>query len=192
MVEEYELMLYSELNEQELARLCCGRDRMAVDELYKRYATRVYALCRRYIRDDEEAKDLMQDSLVQAVGSIMAFRFTGDGSLYNWLARIAINRSIDHIRGKRKWPMVPWSFQTHDDVPAPDADEVDALTEQELLELIDSLPDVRRSVFYLYCMDGYSHKEIADLLGITASCSSSILAKARKQLKKAIKEYLER
>ena len=66
-----------------------------------------------------------------------------------------------------------------------------SLLEQELLELIDRLPDVRRSVFYLYCMDGYSHKEIADLLGITASCSSSILAKARKQLKKAIKEYLE-
>lgn len=182
--------MYKELNEQELARYCCERDRMAENELYKRYAARVYALCRRYINNDEEAKDLMQEALVQALGKIHTFKYTGDGSLYNWLCRVAINKALDQIR-KRKWQTVPLDFWSNDNIQEPSEDEMEAIPEEKLLEWIDRLPDLKRSVFNLYCIDGYSHKEIGEMLGITERGSTSTLAKARKQLKEDIQRFLK-
>ena len=182
--------MYKELGEQELARYCREEDRMAEDELYRRYAARVYALCRRYIRNDDEAKDTMQEALVHALGRIQAFQYTSEGSLYRWLSRIAVNKAIDQIR-KHRWKMVSHDFRENDTVPDPDGEEVETIPEEKLLEWIDRLPDLKRSVFNLYCIDGYSHKEIAQMLGITERGSTSILAKARKQLKAAIQQYLK-
>ncbi len=182
--------MYKELGEQELARYCCEKDRMAENELYTRYAARVYALCRRYIKDEDEAKDLMQEALIQALGKIQTFRYTGKGSLYNWLSRIAINKAVDQIR-KRKWQLVSWDFWTHDDIPEPTEDETEGIPQEKMLEWIDNLPDFQRSVFNLYCIDGYSHKEIGKMLGISERGSTSILAKARKQLKEEVHNYLK-
>lgn len=182
--------MYKELNEQELAILCGKRDRMAENELYRRYATRVCALCRRYINDDEEAKDLMQDALVQALGKIQTYKYTGKGSLYSWLSRIAINKTLDQIR-KKRWQAVSLDFRSHDDMPEPTADDMEAIPEEKLLEWMDGLSDLKRSVFNLYCIDGYSHKDIGGMLGITERGSTSILAKARKQLKEEIQKYLK-
>lgn len=182
--------MYKELNEQELAVLCGKRDRSAENELYRRYATRVGALCRRYMNNDEEAKDLMQDALVQALDRIRTYKYTGEGSLYGWLCRIAINKALDQIR-KRKWQTVSWDFWSRDNIPEPTEDDMEAIPEEKLLEWIDRLPDFKRSVFNLYCIDGYSHKEIGEMLGITERGSTSILAKARKQLKEEIQRYLK-
>ncbi len=181
---------YKGLNEQELAILCGKKDRLAQYELYSRYAARVSALCRRYINDDEEAEDLMQDALVQALDRIQTYKYTGSGSLYSWLSRVAINKALDQIR-KKKWRMVSWDFWSNDNIPEPTEDEMEAIPEEKLLEWIDRLPDLKRSVFNLYCVDGYSHKEIGEMLGITERGSTSILAKARKQLKEEIQRYLK-
>lgn len=132
--------MYKELGEQELARYCREEDRMAEDELYRRYAARVYALCRRYIRNDDEAKDTMQEALVHALGRIQAFQYTSEGSLYRWLSRIAVNKAIDQIR-KHRWKMVSLDFRENDTVPDPDGEEVETIPEEKLLEWIDRLPD---------------------------------------------------
>ncbi|MBR5431406.1 MAG: RNA polymerase subunit sigma, partial [Bacteroidales bacterium] len=84
-----------ELDEQSLARLCSQRDRLAEDELYTRYAAKVYTLCRRYLCDDDKAKDLMQESFIQALDKIQTFKYSGQGSLYGWIRRIAINKSLN-------------------------------------------------------------------------------------------------
>lgn len=162
---------------------------MAEDELYRRYAARVLTVCRRYVGDDDEAKDLMQESLLQALDKIQTYKYTGKGSLYGWISRIAINKAINHIK-RQRWRTVSIDFWSQDNVLEPSEEEVEDIPQEKLLEWIAKLPGLRRSVFNLYCVDGYSHKEIGEMLGISEKGSAGVLAKARKQLKDEIQRYL--
>ena len=182
--------MYKELDEQELARYCCNGDRLAEDELYKRYAARVYTLSRRYLGDGDEAKDNMQESLIQALDKIQSFKYSGKGSLYGWISRIAINKALNQIQRHRR-RIVSLDFLSRDTVEDTTGEEMERISQEKLLEWISGLPDMKRAVFNLYCLDGYSHKEIGGMLGITEKGSAGILAKARKQLKEEIRQYLK-
>ena len=182
--------MYKELDELELAMYCSERDRMAEDELYRRYAARVYTLCRRYTGDADEAKDLMQDSLIQALDRIRTFKYSGKGSLYGWISRIAINKAVNQLK-RQKWRTVSLDFSGYDNIPEPGEEEMQAIPQERLLEWISELPEMRRAVFNLYVIDGYSHKEIGNMLGISEKGSASVLAKARRQLKQRINGYLK-
>ncbi len=163
---------------------------MAEEELYKRYAARVYTLCRRYAGNDDEAMDLMQEVLIQALEKIHTFNYSGMGSLYGWISRIAINKALNQVK-RHKWRTVHIDFMSHDNIPDPTEGEIESIPHEKLLEWISRLPDMRRTVFNLYCIDGYSHKEIAEMLGISEKGSAGVLAKARKQLKDNIQQYLK-
>ena len=180
--------MYIELDEQELARYCSDGDRLAEDELYRRYAARVNTICCRYTDNAEDAEDLMQEALVKALDKISTFTYSGKGSLSVWVSRIAINMAIDQIR-KRHLRFIPFDLRTHDTKPEPTEEEIDAIPQEKLLEWISKLPDLRRTVFNMYCMDGYTHKQIAEMLGISEKGSAGVLAKARKQLKEEIRRY---
>ncbi|MBO6082417.1 MAG: sigma-70 family RNA polymerase sigma factor [Bacteroidales bacterium] len=182
--------MYKDLDEQALARYCSQRDRLAVDELYRRYAARVYSLCRRYLGNDDDAKDLMMETLLQAIDKMESFHYTGEGSLYGWIGRIAINKALNQIK-RHRWRKVPLDMWARDDIPEPTEEETVSIPKEKLQVWISELPDLRRAVFNLYCIDGYSHKEIARMLGISETGSTSILVKARKQLKDKIKQYLK-
>jgi len=182
--------MYKELDEQDLAKFCSQKDRMAEDELYRRYAVRVHTLCRRYLGDDDDAKDLMLETLIRALDKIDTFQYTGEGSLYAWISRIAINKAINQIK-RHRWRVVPTDFRVQDNIPEPTEEEVTEIPKEKLREWISELPDMRRAVFNLYCIDGYSHQEIGRMLGISERGSTSTLAKARKQLKERIKQYLK-
>ena len=162
---------------------------MAEEELYRRYAARVFTLCRRYTDSPDDAKDLMQESLIQALDKIASYRYSGKGSLYGWISRIAINRALNQIRRKR-WKTVSLDLR-EDSIPDPTDEEMATIPQEKLLEWISKLPDVRKAVFNLYCIDGYSHKEIAEMLKISEKGSAGMLAKARKQLKEEINRYLK-
>ena len=181
--------MYTQWDEQELARCCSQGERLAEDELYRRYAARVYTLCRRYLGNDEEAKDLMQETLLHALDKIQTFDGS-KGSLYGWISRIAINKALNQIR-RRRWRTVSLDLWVQDTIPEPTEGEMETIPQEKLLEWISKLPDVRRTVFNLYCIDGYSHKEIGGMLGISEKGSAGVLAKARKQLKEEIKRYLK-
>ena len=178
------------MDEQALAKACSQRDRLAEEELYRRYAARVFTLCRRYLGEDDAAKDLMLETLIQALDRIGAYHYQGKGSLYAWISRIAVNKAINQIR-RRRWRTVSLDFRGKDDIPDPTAEEMEAIPAEKLREWIAGLPEMRRAVFNLYCIDGYSHKEIGKLLGISETGSTSMLAKARKQLKEKIRDYLK-
>lgn len=182
--------MYKELDEQSLAKACSEGDRMAEDELYTWYAARVLTLCRRYTSSNDDAKDLMQESLLKALEKIGTYTYTGKGSLYGWISRIAINRAINDIK-RRRWRLVSLDFNRLEDSPDPTEEELMTIPQERLLQWISGLPDMRRTVFNLYCIDGYSHKEIAKLLSISEKGSTSELAKARKQLKQEINRYLK-
>ena len=163
---------------------------MAEDELYRRYAVRVNTLCKRYLGDEDDAKDLMMDTLIQALDKIDTFKYSGEGSLYAWISRIAINKALNQIK-RHRWRMVPLDFRAQDNIPEPDEDGVAEIPKEKLLEWIAELSDMRRAVFNLYCIDGYSHQEIGRMLGISERGSTSTLAKARKELKDKINQYLK-
>lgn len=182
--------VYKELDESELARFCSQGDRVAENELYRRYAVRLDALCRRYLGDKDDAKDLMLETLTQALDRIGSFKYTGKGSLYGWISRIAINKAVNQITRSR-WKTVSLDPWMRDNIPDPSEDEMNTIPGEKLQEWIAGLPDLRRAVFNLYCIDGYSHREIGKMLGISESGSTSILAKARRQLKVKIKDYLK-
>ena len=182
--------MYKELGEQELARYCSRGDRSAEDELYRRYAARVFTLCRRYLADSDEAKDMMQDVLIRALDKIQSFTFRGPGSLYGWISRIAINTAINHLK-RQRWRIVRLEAAGPDGIPEPAEQEMEEIPQEKLLEWIAQLPDMQRTIFNMYCIDGYTHRQIGEMLGISEKGSSGELARARKQLKEKIREYLK-
>lgn len=183
-------MWYPSLGERELAESCSQRDRKAEEELYRRYATRVYMLCRRYLGNEDEAKDTMLETLIQALDKVHSYKYAGEGSLYAWIRRIAINKALNHLK-RNRWRMLPLDSWMEDNLPEPTEEEIVAVPTEKLREWIAGLPDVRRAVFNLYCIDGYSHQQIGKMLGISERGSTSTLAKARRQLKEKIRQFLD-
>ena len=183
------------LTEQEIAIGCARKDRDAQGELYARYATGLYALCLRYIEDREEARDLMHDAMIKAMDNFNSFRYAGEGSINAWISRIAVNMAIDRLKENSKFRQIPLELVSEgeiEDSMEPDAESVWEIPDSVLDEIIAELPPVKRAVFNMYCIDGFSHKEIAGKLGITERGSTSIMAKARASVKKAILSYLNK
>lgn len=189
-----EWMKTESFSEQELASRCAAKDREAQGVLYTRYAAMLYALCFRYVGDREEAQDLMHDSMIKAMDSIGSFRYNGDGSLYAWLRRLTVNVSIDRLREMSKSRLVPLDPTMESDTSDAYEDEeaLDIIPAEVMIDMVVALPSVRRTVFNMYCIDGFSHKEIAAKMRITEKGSASILAKARAQLRETVNDYLKR
>lgn len=177
-----------EIGEKDLAALCAKGDRSAMRELYNRYAARLSALCSRYANGATEGMDLMHDTMAKAFGKMGQYRYRGEGSLYSWLSRMAVNLCIDRLRKEGRLG-VPVSDETIPEIPDPPAEEVRSIPLPDLQAMIASLPDSRKVVFNMFCVDGFSHREIAEKLGITEKTSSSTLARAKKTLSRMIGDY---
>lgn len=188
-------MRKSFLTEQELALGCVRNDRDAQGELYARYSSRLYAICLRYIEDREEARDLMHDCMIKAMDNFKTFRYVSEGSLYAWLSRITVNMAINRLKESSRFRQIPFEQVSGDELEnalEPDAESVRKIPDGVLDKLIAELPPGRRTVFNMYCIDGYSHRDIARVLGITERTSTSVLAKARASLKKALMNYIDK
>ena len=171
--------------------LCAKGDRSAMRELYNRYAARLSALCSRYANGPEEGMDLMHDTMAKAFGKMGKYRYQGEGSLYSWLSRMAVNLCIDRLRKEGRLG-VQVSEEAIPDIPDPPAEEVRSIPLQDLQAMIASLPASKRVIFNMFCVDGFSHREIAEKLGITEKSSSSTLTKAKKMLSRMVHEYKEK
>ena len=183
------------LTEQEIAIGCARKDRDAQGELYARYATGLYALCLRYIEDREEARDLMHDAMIKAMDNFKSFRYAGEGSINAWISRIAVNMAIDRLKESSRFRQIPLEQVSGEEIEnalEPDAESVRSVPDGVLDEIIASLPPAKRTVFNMYSIDGFSHKEIAKALGITERGSTSLMAKARASVKNALMSYLNK
>ena len=188
-------MRKSFLTEQDLALGCARSDRDAQAELYTRYAGSLYALCLRYIEDREDALDLMHDAMIKAMDNFKSFRYAGEGSINAWISRIAVNMAIDRLKESSRFRHIPIGQVSGEEIEnalEPDAEYVRSVPDDVLDEIIASLSPVKRTVFNMYCIDGFSHKEIAGKLGITERGSTSIMAKARASVKNALMSYLNK
>lgn len=180
-----------QIDEKSLARSCSEHNRKAEDELYTRYAGRIYALCLRYCDNQDDAKDLMQEAFIKALDNISSFTYRGEGSLYAWLRRIAVNMAINRIKS-RKFKFIPIDMFKGNAVDDPPDESASLVPERVLLKMISELPEMKRSVFNMFCIDEYSHSEIARELGITEKGSASILSKAKTLLRERIREYIDK
>ncbi len=151
--------------------------------LYERYAGKLFVVCKRYVRQPDEAEDVLQDAFVKIFQHIDSFRF--ESPLEAWLRRIVVNTALKHLRKQKNWQQ---PADIADMAPVlPQADEsLPMLYHQQLLELIQDLPTGCRAVFNLYAIEGYTHAEIAELLEISEGTSKSQLFRARSLLQRKL------
>ena len=182
------------MTEQELASRCAQGDNAARKELYLTYGPRMRALCRRYVASAADAEDLLQEAFIKIFRVIGRYKWTRPGSLYSWMTRVTLNMAIDSAKIRRRMNHELTDMESLADAPAdePQYEDTASIPSEALHAMIEDLPEACRTVFKLYCLDNYSHKEIASLLGIKENSSSSMLAKARAALTRSIKKYLEK
>lgn len=180
------------MRERDISRGCKRGDAIAQRALFEQYSPLLMAKIFRYVGDDDDAKDVLQDTFIKALTMIDNFAWAGEGSLQAWLTRIAVNTSLNFLRSRKR--LTPLNVDTLDDPPdlaeEPTATEVNSLDTSTILAMVAELPDGYRTVFNLYCLDGYSHKEIAEQLGINEKSSSSQLVRAKTLLAHKIKKYI--
>ena len=168
------------LSLDQLIQKCKQNDTKAQSELYKLYASKLFALCLKYCRNRAEAEDNLQDSFVTIFKKISQYK--NKGSFEGWLKRITINTALQRYRNKGIYEIIN---EEHIEDTSIDIDN-DEVSIDFLLTIIQKLPDRYRMVFNLYALDGYSHKEIAAMLDITTGTTKSNLARARMILKDKI------
>ena len=183
------------MSERDISRGCKRGNAKAQRALFDRYSPMLMAQIFRYVGNDDDAKDVLQDTFIKAYTMIDSFAWEGEGSLKAWLTRIAVTTALNFLRSRRRLGTLTVDTADLDDPPPdmaeePSATEVNNLDISTILELVAELPDGYRTVFNLYCLDGYSHKEIAEQLGINEKSSSSQLARAKALLAQKIKKYL--
>lgn len=175
------------ISESDLIRGCLDGDRQMQQELYNRFAGKMYAVCLRYANNAEDAQDLLQDGFIKVFRNLHRFRF--EGSFEGWIRRVFINSSIEHFR-KKSVQLSKVSEKEENTIEDADISALDNLAEKDIVSLIQELSPGYRTVFNLYVVEGYSHKEIADQLGISEGTSKSQLARARSILQKKVSQYL--
>ncbi|MFI3240835.1 MAG: RNA polymerase sigma factor [Bacteroidales bacterium] len=164
-------------------------DRDAQKTLYHKYANRLLYLSIRYVGREEIAEDILHDSFIKIFNEIGKFKFQGEGSLRAWMDRITINTSLEWLRNNKKLEFVPLDSE-YNLIDEPSYSETEIIPRDKLMQLINELPDGYRTVFNLFCIEEYSHKEIAAKLNINEKSSSSQLLRAKRLLATKIKEYL--
>ena len=168
--------------ESDLLGACKKNDRLAQRELYERYSRKMFAVCLRYVRDKVEAEDLLAEGFIKVFTHLENFKEAG--SLEGWVRRIMVNECLSHLRKQRlmyvessaeDWQEVTESF-----------DHSTQMHADELMDMVQELPTGYRTIFNLYAIEGYSHKEIAEMLNINENTSKSQLSRARTFLQKKL------
>jgi RNA polymerase sigma factor (sigma-70 family) len=163
--------------ETELIEGCRRNNRTAQKALFDRMAPKMLSVCRRYVRDRMEAEDVLVVSFTKVFERIGQFK--ADGSFEGWVRRIVVNESLTYLR-KNKAMYLETDLETAE--RQQESVTETGLEAEDLMKLIQELPAGYRMVFNLYAIDGFSHKEIAEQIGITESTSKSQLSRARMHL----------
>lgn len=179
------------ISESHLVASLRDGDQQARARLYTESVGVLSSVCRRYIIDEEDVRDVLHDSYIRIFTTIGKFDYRGNGSLNAWMSRVVVNEALMFLRRSNRIESNSLDDERKvvenlsDDPP-----EVGRLSADELHMLIRKLPDGYRTVLNLFAIEGKSHKEIAKLLGIKENSSSSQFLRAKVMLTKLIKEYL--
>lgn len=171
---------------KELVERIRQKDQRAMSQLYQMYIGELSSVCYRYVPSEDDAKDVLQNSFVKIFTSMPTIEYRSKEALWGWMKRVVVNEALLFLRERKKLHFEPIMRQAAllDD-EEPQAEQV---LPDMLHELISELPDGYRTVLNLYVFEGYSHRQIAELLGITESTSASQFYFAKQQLARRIKE----
>ncbi|EAQ39601.1 RNA polymerase sigma factor, sigma-70 family [Dokdonia sp. MED134] len=172
------------MSQDQLIKNCKKKQPKAQADLYKRYASVLFSVCLKYAPNYTEAEDILQDAFITIFDKITQYK--NKGSFEGWLKRVVINTALQRYRKPGVYSLVNEENIKEVEVEV----EEDAIPLDYLLSIIQELPDRYRMVFNLYVMDGYSHREISELLTISQGTSKSNLARARIILKEKIETSL--
>ena len=170
--------------ERNIIQGCLDGDRSAQKALYDRLAPKMYALCLRYMGDREQEQDILQDGFVTLFSKIETY--SGEGSFEGWARKIFVNTALQSLRRTDALKLsddlsTAWGLTSHE------PGQLQDMGYKEILGLVASLPGGYRTVFNMYVIEGYSHKEIAQALGISEATSRSQLQRARMMLQDKMK-----
>lgn len=170
------------IDEQEFITACVANERWAQQQLYEAFYSSMKPVCRRYANNDDDALDILHEGFIKVFRHIS--KYQAGTSLGSWIKRIMINTSIDYYRKavRRRTE----SLDTVYHVSSSEPDVISKMAAQEIIDSLQLLTPAYRSVFNLYVIEGYPHKEVAKMLGITESTSRSNLVKARSKLKEVL------
>ena len=174
------------MTEQEIIQGCIENKASAQEKLYALYSRRMMAICLRYTRSRAEAEDIFHEAFIKVFKNIYTWQ---GGSFEGWMRRIFVNTAINHFHQNKKYfDHVDASYA--ESVLSSSENIISQLSNQELLETIDRLPEGYKLIFNLHVVEGYSHNEIAEMLNIAEGSSKSQLSKAKAYLKKLIDDRL--
>ena len=173
--------------EQRLVKRLQEGDKTAAREFYTRYGGSLAGVCVRYIADEEDVKDVIQNALVHIFSHITDFKYRGNGSLEAWVVRIAVNESLKFLRTKDQHELLQPDYDIIDD--SDDDLSVCDIPPDILRKMLNRLPIGYRTVLSLYVFEDKSHQEIARLLGIKKDSSASQLLRAKSLLAQMIRKY---
>ena len=167
-------------SDTELIKGCMKGDRQAQNRLYQKYKAILFGICLRYGNSREEAEDMLQEGFIKIFSDLYQYQPTGP--LGGWMRKVVINVALQHIRKNKKFRI----FENHEQIVAvyePDLKIFKNNREEAILKIVQQLPDGYRIIFNLYVIEEFSHKEIAEKLGISVSTSKSQYSRARAALR---------
>ena len=172
------------VTEDELIDGCRQNNKKAQKLLWDKYAARMFGVCKRYVKSRENAEDVMITGMCKAMTKIDSY--SGKGRFEGWIRRIVVNEALMFLRKTNNFRM---TVEMDNNIEMPSHVTVeDEMAAQDILNLLDKLPTGYRTVFNLFVIEGYKHKEIAVILDISINTSKSQLIHAKKKLVKLIKE----
>jgi RNA polymerase sigma factor (sigma-70 family) len=173
------------MTDQELVQRCLSGNREAQKQLFKTYAGSMMSVCLRYCDSREEAEDVLQDGFIRVFEKLS--QWNNSGPLGGWIRMIMINTSLNYLRVANKW-RDKIDIEAAEELRSDSANALQQMSANDLMALIQTMPLGYRTVFNLFAIEGYGHKEIADLLGISENTSKTQFLKAKLWLQKALEK----
>lgn len=176
------------MSEHQLILACKQGELWARKAVYEQYAPSMMALCKRYVSDVEDAKDVLQEGFLKVFVEID--QYSGKGAFGGWVRKIFVNTSLDYLRKKNRLAAKECLTDVELDRYS-EVSEVADLTADDLMQCVNELPDMHRTVFNLFAVEGFNHKEIAAMLDMAETTSRSFFFRARQLLQKKVKQLIE-
>lgn len=182
------------MNETDIIKGCLRNDRASQKMLYETFYSKMLGVCLRYSKNNDEAQDILHEGFLKIFNSLKKFNATG--SFEGWIRRIIVNTAIDHLRRNKQNYWIVSTVYANDKASAVaeeiDEDELSShISQEEILKAVQQLSPAYRTVFNLYVIEEYTHKEIAELLDISEGTSKSNLSKAKFNLKKSLMHSIQ-
>lgn len=178
----------AEISEEKLIKGCVKGDSLYQKTFFEKYSPRVMGIAMRYTKSPDEAHDILQETFIKAFNNLKSYKNTGP--IEGWLRKICVNTALDYIRKNKQKGFIEDIDDVDYKLPIMSGNILDEMAAEDIINILNTLPLGYKTVFNMFVIDGYSHKEIAEQLEISVSTSKSQFSRARAILKEKVKVLL--